>query len=56
MFLYYKNFGTEAMDIHIVRAIVEDEGLRFEEEIVSTSCPENQISATDGQPVTPIVL
>jgi len=56
MFLYYKNFGTEAMDIHIVRAIVEGEGLRFEEEIVSTSCPENQISATDGQSIPPIVL
>lgn len=35
MFLYYKNFGTEAMDIHIVRAIVENECLKFKEEIIS---------------------
>lgn len=34
MFLYYKDFGTEAMEIHIVRAIVEGDDLRFEEEIV----------------------
>jgi 3',5'-cyclic AMP phosphodiesterase CpdA len=37
MFLYYKNFGTEAMDIHIVRVTVENEGLKFKEEIISTS-------------------
>jgi hypothetical protein len=36
MFLYYKNFGTEAMDIHVVRAIVENECLKFTEEIIST--------------------
>lgn len=36
MFLYYKNFGTEAMEIHIVRAIVENEGLKFEEIIIPT--------------------
>ncbi|WP_197722107.1 metallophosphoesterase family protein [Sulfuriflexus mobilis] len=36
MFLYYKNFGTEAMDIHVVRAIVENECLKFEEEIITT--------------------
>ncbi|PCK06918.1 MAG: metallophosphoesterase [Alteromonadaceae bacterium] len=35
MFLYYENFGTEAMNIHIVRAISENECLKFEEEIVS---------------------
>jgi 3',5'-cyclic AMP phosphodiesterase CpdA len=37
MFLYYKNFGTEAMDIHIVRATVENGGLTFKEEIISPS-------------------
>jgi predicted phosphodiesterase len=36
MFLYYKNFDTEAMEIHIVRAIIENESLRFKEEIVTT--------------------
>lgn len=36
MFLYYKNFGTEAMDIHVVRAIVESECLKFKEEIIAT--------------------
>ena len=36
MFLYYKNFGAEAMDIHVVRAIVENECLKFEEEIITT--------------------
>jgi predicted phosphodiesterase len=34
MFLYYKNLGTEAMEIHIIRAVVENEGLKFEEEII----------------------
>jgi 3',5'-cyclic AMP phosphodiesterase CpdA len=34
MFLYYKNLGTETMEIHIVRVIVEGEGLKFEEEII----------------------
>jgi len=34
MFLYYENFGTPSMKIHIVRAIIENEGLRFEEEII----------------------
>ena len=37
MFLYYKNFGTEAMDIHIVRVVVENESLKFKEEIISTN-------------------
>ena len=36
MFLYYKNFGTESMEIHVVRAIVENEGLKFKEEIITT--------------------
>ncbi|MFT7219270.1 MAG: 3',5'-cyclic AMP phosphodiesterase CpdA [Candidatus Azotimanducaceae bacterium] len=35
MFLYYKNFGTEAMNIHVVRVTVENECLKFREEIVS---------------------
>jgi 3',5'-cyclic AMP phosphodiesterase CpdA len=37
MFLYYKNFGTEAMDIHIIRVIVENECLKFKEEIISNN-------------------
>ncbi|MFT7301067.1 MAG: putative phosphodiesterase [Porticoccus sp.] len=37
MFMYYKNFGTEAMEIHIVRAIVENDSLTFQEEIISTN-------------------
>ncbi len=36
MFLYYKNFGTEAMEIHVVRAIVENECLTFKEEILTS--------------------
>ncbi len=36
MFLYYKNFGTESMEIHVVRPIVENECLRFKEEIITT--------------------
>ncbi len=36
MFLYYKNFGTESMEIHVVRAIVENENLTFKEEIITT--------------------
>ena len=35
MFLYYKNFGTESMEIHVVRAIVENERLKFKEEIIA---------------------
>lgn len=34
MFLYYKNLGTEEMEIHIIRAIVENDSLKFEEEII----------------------
>jgi predicted phosphodiesterase len=36
MFLYYKNFGTKSMEIHVVRAIVENEGLKFKEEIIAS--------------------
>jgi len=36
MFLYYKDFGTEAMEIHVVRAIVENGCMRFKEEIIPT--------------------
>jgi 3',5'-cyclic AMP phosphodiesterase CpdA len=35
MFLYYKNFDTEAMEIHVVRAIIENEALKFKEEIIT---------------------
>ena len=35
MFLYYKNFGTESMEIHVVRALGENEGLTFKEEIIA---------------------
>ena len=31
MFIYYKNFGSAEMGIHVVRAIVEDDSLRFKE-------------------------
>tara|TARA_B100000795_G_C22799285_1_gene440962 strand:+ start:216 stop:329 length:114 start_codon:yes stop_codon:yes gene_type:complete len=34
MFMYYKNFGSEEMAIHVVRVMVENEGLKFEEEII----------------------
>lgn len=36
MFLYYKDFGKESMEIHLVRAIVENECLKFKEEIITT--------------------
>lgn len=36
MFLYYKNFGTDSMEIHVVRAIVENECLSFKEEIITS--------------------
>jgi 3',5'-cyclic AMP phosphodiesterase CpdA len=35
MFLYYENFGTEEMAIHVLRVIVDGESLKFEEEIIS---------------------
>jgi 3',5'-cyclic AMP phosphodiesterase CpdA len=34
MFLYYKNFGSEEMEVHVVRAVVEKESLKFKEEII----------------------
>jgi 3',5'-cyclic AMP phosphodiesterase CpdA len=37
MFLYYKNFGTEAMAIYVVRVVVEDGCLKFKEEVISAS-------------------
>ncbi|PCJ27483.1 MAG: metallophosphoesterase [SAR86 cluster bacterium] len=37
MFMYYENFGTDAMKIHIVRAFIEGDRLRFEEEIITTN-------------------
>ena len=36
MFLYYKNFGTKVMDIHIVRVTDENESLTFKEEVISS--------------------
>ena len=36
MFLYYENFGTDAMVIHIVRPIVENGSLTFKEEMIAT--------------------
>ena len=35
MVLYFENFGSQQMVIHVVRAIVEGESLKFEEELIS---------------------
>ena len=35
MFLYYENFGSEEMVIHVVRVTVEGQSLKFEEELIS---------------------
>ncbi len=37
MFIYYKNFGSEEMDIHVVRAVIEKERLKFKEEIIAAN-------------------
>lgn len=37
MFLYYKDFGTQAMRIHVVRANVEGDHLTFKEEIIDAN-------------------
>ena len=37
MFVYYKNFGAEDMEIHIVRAVIENQCLKFKEEIISAN-------------------
>ena len=37
MFMYYKNFGSEDMEIHIVRAVIENQRLKFKEEIISAN-------------------
>lgn len=37
MFLYYKDFGTQAMRIHVVRANVEGDRLTFKEEIIDAN-------------------
>ncbi|UTW04237.1 metallophosphoesterase [Amphritea atlantica] len=34
MFLYYENFGTDAMVIHVVRGTVKNRSLTFKEEII----------------------
>ena len=35
MFLYFENFGSQNMVIHVVRVIPEGESLKFEEELIS---------------------
>jgi len=37
MFMYYKNFGSEDMEIHIVIAVIENQLLKFKEEINSAN-------------------
>jgi 3',5'-cyclic AMP phosphodiesterase CpdA len=37
MFLYFENFGSKEMVIHVVRVIVEGESLKFEEELIGTT-------------------
>ncbi|MFT4713019.1 MAG: 3',5'-cyclic AMP phosphodiesterase CpdA [Candidatus Azotimanducaceae bacterium] len=37
MFMYYKNFGTEQMQIHIVRIAIENQKLEFSEEIIAAN-------------------
>ena len=34
MFMYHRNFGSKEVEILVVRAIVENEDLKFEEEII----------------------
>jgi 3',5'-cyclic AMP phosphodiesterase CpdA len=37
MFIYYKNFGSEEMDIHVVRAVIDKQRLKFKEEIIAAN-------------------
>jgi len=37
MFMYYKNLDSEDMEIHVIRMFVENEGLKFKEEIISSN-------------------
>jgi len=37
MFIYYENLGSEKMNIHIVRAIIDGEGLKFKEEVIAAN-------------------
>jgi hypothetical protein len=37
MFMYYKNFGSEKMNIHVVRAIVDGDSLNFKEEVIAVN-------------------
>lgn len=37
MFMYYKNFGSEEMNIHVVRAIVDGDSLNFKEEVIAVN-------------------
>lgn len=34
MFLYYENFGSEEMAIHVVRVVAEGDSIKFEEEVI----------------------
>lgn len=48
MFLYYKNLGSEAMEIHIVRAIIEKKSLTFKEEIISANSESEKSTSLRG--------
>ena len=37
MFMYYKNFDSEDMEIYIVRVVIENQCLKFKEEIISAN-------------------
>ena len=37
MFMYYKNLGSEDMEIHVIRMFVEHDGLKVKEEIISSN-------------------
>lgn len=37
MFMYYKNFASEEMSIHVIRAVVKNGSLQFEEEIIAAN-------------------
>ena len=37
MIMYYKNFGSEKMAIHVIRAVVDGASLNFKEEIIAVN-------------------
>jgi 3',5'-cyclic AMP phosphodiesterase CpdA len=37
MFMYYKNFDSEDMEVYIVRVVIENQCLKFKEEIISAN-------------------